>query len=169
MANENGWIQGCVGVGLTRFGGCALLYDCCTTPVCLDACVGRGLGIPFLSVFCGRSTGGHPRLRTGNGGNAMSCGMCGDDHRHWLGTAGLTSADRRYAQGPRWVSGPDAASGRRNGCGPAARAVHREPSPAAPTYWRCGCMSPRRAGRGLPGTGRGSPERAPQLRGERAG
>ena len=27
--------------------------------------------------------------------------MCGDDHRHWLGTTGLTSADRRYAQGPQ--------------------------------------------------------------------
>ena len=102
MANENGWIQRCVGVGLTSFGGCALLYD-----AGLPGCLWRPWAWNSFSVgFLSEPAGGYPRLRTGNGGNAMSCGMCGDDHRHWLGTTGLTSADRRYAQGPRWVSGP---------------------------------------------------------------
>ena len=112
MANENGWIRRCVGVGLTSFGGCALLYDCCTTPGCLDACEGRGLGIPFLPVFLWEPAGGDPPPENRQRHvlmpclNAMSCGMCGDDHRHWLGTTGLTSADRRYAQGRRRGSGP---------------------------------------------------------------
>ena len=67
----------------------------------------EAVGLEFLlcRFFVGVGRG-HPRLRTGNGGNAMSGGMCGDDHRHWLGTTGRASADRRYAQGPRWGSGP---------------------------------------------------------------
>ena len=48
-----------------------------------------GLEFLFCRFFVGARPGATPRLRTGNGiGNAMSCGMCGDDHRHWLGTTG---------------------------------------------------------------------------------
>ena len=62
MANEHGWIRRCVGAGLTRFGGCALLYD-----AGLPGRLWRPWAWNYLSVgFLWEPAGGHPRLRTGN-------------------------------------------------------------------------------------------------------
>ena len=95
MANENGWIRRCVGVGLTSFGGCALLYD-----AGLPGCLWRPwVWNSFPVGFLWEETGGHPHLRTGNGGNAMSGGMCGEDR------SALAGYHRTDLRGPAVRSG----------------------------------------------------------------
>ena len=66
MANEHGWVQRCVGVGLTSFGGFGLvvrlLYD-----AGLPGCLWRPwVWNSFPVGFLWEETGGHPHLRTGN-------------------------------------------------------------------------------------------------------
>ena len=74
---------GCLGGGAGRGPGTLLLsrrmvemLGAVDSWAASEPFAGRGSpGTPFLSVFV-RGVGVQPRLRTGSGGNVMSCGMC---------------------------------------------------------------------------------------------